>query len=328
MNYLIIVNSDEAKAYAKPVLEALQSHDVRANFYKLNGKMVEELSEHSDFSSAFKMPSREELKRRELDVVIFIGESFDRKLARRIKELDIPSCFLLITSSSDKGQKVFPQASQIFDKIFIDVPIYHESGSGELVGLYMSDVFRRSTFENDDGLLTIGMLVDDKKNLKNFIDFSKSYSKKYSECRWVVGGKACTGDRNEYFKRQNIIVQEDTFQLLKQSNVVIVDSQRKSMEAALLNCPQVTVAGKAGFLGSTKQWEPLINQVTEQNLVKNISLTKKDLIEAELDLILNNHEYCAEVLSGYQLFKDRVGMQPVARNIAQKITEWLEEKVD
>lgn len=328
MNYLIIVNSEEAIAYAEPVLEAIQRHDVRASFYKPIGKTLAEHSEHSDFSTAFKTPSKEELKRRELDMVIFVGESFDRKLARRIKELDILNCFLLITASPDKGQKAFSQASQIFDQIFTDVPIYPECENSEQVGLYMSDVFRRSTFENEDELLTIGMLIDDKKNLKNFIDFSKSYSKKHSECRWIVGGKAYTGDGNEYFKRQNIIVQEDTFQLLKQANAVIVDNQRKSMEAALLNCPQVTVAGKAGFLVSTKQWLPVINQVTKQNLIKNILSTKKDLIEDELDLILNNHEYCAEVLSGYQLFKDRVGMQPVARNIAQKITEWLEEKVD
>ena len=113
---------------------------------------------------------------------------------------------------------------------------------------------------------------------------------------------------------------------LKHSNAVIVDSDVDAVAAALMNCPQVSIIGSYGLFSFVLEKKPLLNLVAGHDLIKNFKPMATKEIQVELNQLLNDHEYCAAMLTTYQQVKEKIGTQPVARSIAQKLVEWIEDE--
>ena len=128
------------------------------------------------------------------------------------------------------------------------------------------------------------------------------------------------------------VYMDKTYEILKQSNVAIVTSGTATLEAALLNCPQVVVY-KANpvcvcvvKMMVKIKWISLVNLIAQKRVVKE--LIQKDYTSAsvlnEINLIINDPQYCAGMMADYQQLREKIGTQGASKKVADLIIEWLE----
>ena len=104
-----------------------------------------------------------------------------------------------------------------------------------------------------------------------------------------------------------------------------MDSELNSIASIILNCPQILISIKAGFLGLRKPETIIINELLDEDLLSTFSLNQVEDIIKEIQSILTDHEYCASMLTAYQGFKEKVGTGPVIRETAREIVDWIEK---
>ncbi|MEP1035114.1 hypothetical protein [Ekhidna sp.] len=327
MKYLIVTNSPESNNYAKLLAAELRRYDIRAEiFTNVNGR-VEQSNENFEFPVKSKPIKSKHLKNSGFDLLIVIGETFDKRLVQKVTSRGAFTCFFQLTLNYKDANSIYQSALTLFDKVFVDLPIHNPEANSNQIGHFLNDIIRKHHFsENYSDQLRIGALLSDEKNIGKLKKIIREFQKKSKECQWIVYVNMPTEISKSRFRSlENVKVVDSELNLLKYANAVIVDSELDSIAAAFLNCPQISISGKYGIFGFTKTKKPLINECLKTDIIKNLIPNEHELIVGELSSLLNDHEHCASMMASYQKFKDKVGTQPVARTAAQMITEWLEE---
>ncbi|MEO9482117.1 MAG: hypothetical protein ABJG47_01670 [Ekhidna sp.] len=327
MRYLIITNSQESSDFARLLANEIERFDIRSEIFTNSGKELRiHSNEECQFSSEYRRIKSAHLDQK-FDLLCVIGSTFDGRLVSKLRKLQAKTCFFQITADYSTGRKIYEQAFARFHKVYVDVPVYDLRTTSECIGHYVNDLIRKHDFKGETSEeLRIGLLINKEANFKKIPNLIKSVSEKENTCRWLIGGKEPSGKSIEYIKSfGNIDFVENRLDVLKSANAVILDSEQDSVAAALLNCPQISIAEEPGFLGFTKAAQSLINKVEGREIIKTFKSNEHEQVIGELDLVLNNHEYCATMMVGYQEFKEKLGAQPVARSAVQKITEWIEK---
>jgi len=125
-------------------------------------------------------------------------------------------------------------------------------------------------------------------------------------------------------KRPVRLVRGKTYELLKISEAALVKSGTATLEAALLNTPQV-VCYKGDFFSMLIAWMvmkvkyiSLVNLISESDVVTELtgySLNSKNLL-SELKSVIRNGEKREKILEGYKQVKEKLGPPGASARIA------------
>ncbi len=128
-------------------------------------------------------------------------------------------------------------------------------------------------------------------------------------------------------------VYEQTYDLLQQSKAALVASGTATLETALLRIPQVVcykmsggrLAYQLGKMLLNIKYISLVNLVVDKHIVKELiqQYCNPKTISAELDLILNNEAYRAQMLANYEDLSQHLGGAGASARFAKMIYQDL-----
>lgn len=122
------------------------------------------------------------------------------------------------------------------------------------------------------------------------------------------------------------IVYKQTYTLLKHADAAVVTSGTATLETALLGIPEVVIYKTnpvTFFIGSffvKVKFFSLVNLILDREAVQE--LLQENLsadIRAELEKLLHNKEYRANMLHDYALLREKLGSPGVAGRVAERI---------
>lgn len=303
MNYLIYANQEDTIAFASILAKEIFRFDIRA---VVNTAGSYEALERGLFEPDFESES---------DVLISIGFPLKSSLFRKAKAFGVKT--LLIAAS----HSVQSSRNRRYDLTFSYLPI---PDGVRYEGNYHVDLVKQQQFEGEQSGLTIGFIFDASFNqFRSFKRLLRQIHERFPKASILVSDKQIASRLESKSFGGMKPTFRSTYEILQFANAVIVVGEDSSLKAALMNCPQIYVAHERGFFRAKQA--PLISQLLGRKVLKSFSIRKANEIALELDLILSNHEYSASMLSDYQEVFIKLGGLPAARNMAQKIIDWIEE---
>ena len=256
-------------------------------------------------------------KLKQLNPSLILFFSHERKFVkytqqRQIRSLLIPLSFLLFNRSlKTNGSSIG----------------YEKLDSNAFLGSPIIESISDYKFTNFDGgkefsIAVVGITKDSISLIRSLALRNKSYSFLISKCGYDFGN----------YQSENVIFSEENrFDLLKNCNMALTFSEETSLEACLLNCPQVHIEKQSvlRFFKDKFNKKPnklLINQISRIEMVRSFVGMKidSDSLTGEIKKILDDPQYCAEILAGYQIVKEKIANKKPSREIARIINETLE----
>ncbi|MFN3530613.1 MAG: lipid-A-disaccharide synthase [Bacteroidia bacterium] len=127
------------------------------------------------------------------------------------------------------------------------------------------------------------------------------------------------------------IVFGQTYDLLKNAHAALVASGTATLETALIGCPQVVVYKGTALSFMIGKLMAKVKYVSMVNLILNRLLVKEFLqsdcnaraISPELDRVLHQESYRAEIIAGYDELKTKIGSTGASKKAADLITNFL-----
>lgn len=329
MKYLILSDDIDLYEFELILIKEIRRFDIRAQVFVIrDGEIVKQVDETINPNSRNSLTGKSSIiKNHQFDLIVNIGQDFNRKLNICANSLGTKSCYYKISKEYIKSDSLIRLAQNPLNKIFADLPIYNQNQQISCIGHFTTDLIRTHDFNiPDSDELTLGILLGNSKNVKPCMSLMSKVSERINDCKWLINSEFLSDKIKTQLKSTSTVeVVDSKLDLLKAANAVVLDSEQDAIVAALMNCPQVSIAGEKGFFGFSSTKSPLINNTLDNKLVKNFSPNHYEKLSDELLRIVNDHEYCATMMSGYQLFKDKIGSESVARNLARTMIEWLEE---
>jgi lipid-A-disaccharide synthase len=130
-------------------------------------------------------------------------------------------------------------------------------------------------------------------------------------------------------KPEITVVFGQTYNLLQQSKAAIINSGTASLEAALLNTPQVVgyavFGGKAARLVLQNvikvEWASLVNLIAGRLVVKEFLADRltTDNLKRELNCLLNDEDYRNKMFKAYEEVRERLGSAGASDKAAREI---------
>lgn len=304
MKYVIVFD-ERYENFLEPLVKEIERFDVRAEIKQVVSNQIDKNSIKS-FSP---------------ESIIYLGSATKYQKLNRLKCLHF--CIELI---SDKRVH---SASKLhnFHKVFATSPaqfnfIKLKQVAVEYLGNPLVDILRTiHTSENPSITPVIAIHLGNDPN-KTVIRRIKSLIQKKDNYSFIIisDGGALRNLDNSNCRR---ISPAEEYPMLKTSNVAITHSSTSILESLLLNVPQVVTHGPSNFLSFASRISAQ-KMIIEEEIAK--SLSKEEEIADEIDQILNDFEYCASMLDKYQIVREKIGMEPFFRRVAQQIVEEVEAK--
>ncbi len=364
MKYFIVAGERSGDLHASKLSEQIQKKDVRAEVVGFGGKYMEEsgvkvLKHYSSFSfmgflevllnlakirRALKDVKRE-IRTYQPDVLILVDfPGFNLKLASFAKKERIKTCFYISPKIWAWKERRINQIKRDIDKMLVILPFevdFYRSHAYEVqyVGNPLIDSIKDYSFDQNFSLngdqINVAVLPGSRKqeilsSTKIIGEIAKTSPKLHFHVAAVdnVEPKIYDG----YKSLPNVSVHLDkTYEILKESNVAIVTSGTATLEAALLNCPQVVVyRGHPITIFIAKllvkiKWISLVNLIANKTIVKELIQENYNpaSVLKEINLIVNDQNYCAGMMADYQELRGVIGAERASGKAAQHITEWL-----
>ncbi|MEP5612946.1 MAG: hypothetical protein ABJP45_11885 [Cyclobacteriaceae bacterium] len=350
MKYFIVSSNKHLDLLGSKIANQIASLDVRAEFLDFEGRIVPDEAQAGDYCSSLNGPSIwpirsfgivKKVKRKVFeanpDVLILVG--FDKRfvnVSRSARQAKIKTC--LIAGSSMKT-KVDGENLNLLDhssiKFLATTPVdfdflMSKRMNADYIGNPAVELIKEHKFEDDFSLneneVNIAVIPGSgRKQARRAKSFIYRMIQEKQNYNWQI---AVTSDSKEVFisfeSLGNVCVTEvPKYDLFRNCNAAMVVSPNDSLESASLNCPQVYVHLNGGRVKQAS----LVNQVAKKEVIKEFSgkNCKPATVLAELDLILNDQNYCAGILADYQMVKSKIGNDRASRKAAQIIVDWLEE---
>ena len=311
MNYKIIAQEGLGAVCARYLSEEIRRFDVRAD--------IEIDSDKSAIQPA--------------GTILIIGtSSFIRSWSKRARNAKWLFAFWLPGSNEGKplpARNVNPQL-----RFFLTLPNVVSSSTlkrikADYVGNPLVDILRKHEYDSDfneqEDVHVVALLLNANRNKVPFyLNSIRSVAKSLPQIVFVVKCDDTQKVKSDLANISNVrVVHDSKYELLKRANAAIVTDPITTLEVALANCPQLMIAPQANW-----RWffeskiPPIVNDIGERSIVKKLSTA--DAIEKELMKILQEHQYSASILAGYQLVREKIGMEPCFRKTAQLIIETIE----
>ena len=172
-----------------------------------------------------------------------------------------------------------------------------------------------------------------KQEIKNHLPLLLELSKEYAVYKFVIAGRSEIG-KDFYTKflgsYPNVeIVWNNTYALLEISKAAIISSGTASLEACLLNTPQVVIykGNKLSYLIAKRLVH--LNHISLVNIIKGSEVLRELIqddyqlshLKSALDELLENGDYTRTMLQEYQNVKAMLGNGSVSRSVASEIKQ-------
>ena len=171
--------------------------------------------------------------------------------------------------------------------------------------------------------------------IKNNLPIMAEVASRHPDFQAVIAG-APSIDINLYRSITNLnVVQDATFEIMDVADVALVTSGTATLEAALLETPQVVCFRHGVSKLVYKKYKLLLKIpfVSLTNLIANKSVVPEmlmhmctpDSVDNEFINILPGTEGRQTMISGYKLMKQKLGTEPAAQTAAIDIVDYLKK---
>lgn len=285
------------------------------------------------------------------DALVLIDfPGFNLKIAEFAKKSGIPVCYYISPKVWAWNQRRVLKIKRVVDKLFcilpFEVDFYRKWGvEVDYVGNPLLDAIAAHKadpdFLSEQGLADkpiIALLPGSRAmEISRILPIMAHVSRLFPGHHCVVAG-APNFDRSFYAKymdgQQLPIVFNATYDLLKHAEAAVVTSGTATLETALLRVPQVVVykanpiSIAIGRMVINVRFISLVNLITDMLAVRE--LIQKDCnvdrIADELDLLLNDADYRANIMENYDLLMEKMGEPGASERTADGITTFLNER--
>ena len=176
-----------------------------------------------------------------------------------------------------------------------------------------------------------------KQEISRLLPDMIAIAEKWPDYQFIVAG-APTFDRayyDQYIKDSSIkVLFNSTYDLLNNAYAAIVASGTANLETALFNVPQIVVYKGNPISITIARAMIRIRFISLVNLIMDAGVVK-ELIQAdcnpksisdELDLIVNNKDYRAQMLNNYKKLHDKMGSPGASEKTAGLIIRYASKK--
>lgn len=200
------------------------------------------------------------------------------------------------------------------------------------------DEFRKRNNLEDKPV--IGMLAGSRKQeLARILPDMLTMIEKFPEYQFVIAGAPSFTEKDyvEYIKSFNVkVLFDETYSILQHSKAAMVTSGTATLEAGLLNCPQVVCYKMWGGAFTDFMTKKVIMKVPFISLV-NLILDKESVLELfqktfslealenELQMLLSNDARRNEILSDYEELRKRTGEAGSSARAAEIMVKLLKD---
>ncbi|MEO9871129.1 hypothetical protein [Ekhidna sp.] len=294
MKYLIWSENLICKHQASLLTKELERFDVRSEII---------------FTNSSKTGLGKELFRSDPDLFIVFGSKKSNSIVKRANKLKIKTCFFY--QSLLDGQLL---GSNLLNacKIYVDLPAPDDQMGFEYSGSLLYEYIRKNESYSDQETseILISIFVSGTRDMKMAEKMRVKFQRLLPEYNFIVV------DVSKNFT--------DAIRMAVRSNAIVAMDQLSSMFSVLTNCPSVLINKKLFFKERLKN-QSIVNELLGREAISVFTQDKSVNITEEISRILLDHQYCAEIMSSFQELKLIIGMEPVARQTAQKMVDWLEE---
>ena len=285
------------------------------------------------------------------DAVVLIDfPGFNLKIAEFAKKADIPVCYYISPKVWAWNQRRVLKIKRIVDKLFcilpFEVDFYQKWGMNvDYVGNPLLDAIAAHQANPDflaENDLTdkpiIALLPGSRAmEISRLLPVMAHVSRLFPGHHCVIAG-APNFDRSFYAKymdgQQLPIVFNATYDLLKHAEAAVVTSGTATLETALLRVPQVVVykanpiSIAIGRMVIKVRFISLVNLITDMLAVRELIQKdcNADRIADELDLLINDADYRANIMENYDLLMEKMGDPGASGHTADGITAFLNER--
>ncbi|WP_462280613.1 lipid-A-disaccharide synthase [Salinivirga cyanobacteriivorans] len=186
----------------------------------------------------------------------------------------------------------------------------------------------------------IGLLPGSRRQeIKGLLPMMLRLKPHFPEYQFLIS--AAPGISADYYAqfmdddKNNNLIHNDTYQMVKHADACIVASGTAALETALIGTPQVAVykvgggilAHAVGRLVIKVKWATLVNLIMQKEIIKE--LLQKDFtfakLKKELKAILPNGEKRANLLNQYQELYTKMGNSGASARAAESMVKRLKE---
>ena len=281
------------------------------------------------------------------DVLILIDfPGFNLKIAAFAKKNNLPVNYYISPKVWAWNQKRVLRIKRIVDHLFcilpFEVDFYKSWGMDvDYVGNPLLDAV--AAFKPDAGFLQknnlenkkiIALLPGSRKQEINYLlPDMLAVADQYPGYQFVVAGApSFNADYYEQYLqgRQIPVLFNTTYDILSNAHAAVVASGTATLETALFNVPQVVVyKGNPISIGIAKMVVK-IEHISLVNLIMNSGVVKEliqqdctpQTIGDELNLILNNKDYCQTMLANYDTLDQKMGTPGASAKTAVLIVKY------
>jgi lipid-A-disaccharide synthase len=178
-----------------------------------------------------------------------------------------------------------------------------------------------------------------KQEIKFLLPMMLQMQNDFPQYQFLIS--AAPGIREDYYdqfiSKDNKLIKNDTYQLLKHADGAIVASGTAALETALIGTPQVAVYKVTGGMLSQiigrivikVKWATLVNLIMQKEIIKE--LLQKDFtynkLKKELAAILPGGEKREELIKNYRELHSKMGNTGASARAAESMVEHLKAKV-
>ena len=285
------------------------------------------------------------------DVVLLVDFSgYNLRIARFVKEHGLKVFYYISPKIWAWNTKRAYKIKALVDRMFVIMPFEKEfykrydyevdyvgNPVYDSVSTFIPDIhFRRSKGLNEKPIIAI-LPGSRKQEVKNMLGYMAQVIPSFKDYQFVIAGVTnLPKSYYQVFEEKGIkVLYDDTYDLLSNSAAAIVTSGTATLETAMFEVPQV-VCYKTGALSYAigkpllkVKFISLVNLIAGREVVKELlqGLFTPANIIAELNNILNDSAYRADMLGGYKEVKNILGSPGTSGKAAKLMVGYLKSEL-
>ena len=286
------------------------------------------------------------------DIIIYIDfPGFNLRIAEWAKKNGFNNHYYISPQIWAWKESRIKLIKKVIDKMYVILPFekkfYKEKHNFDVsfVGHPLMDEINKRNSEDTSKLSqnisknkTILLLPGSRdQEIKKLLPIMLSVVSKFKDYKFIIGAAPSQklSIYQDYIKDSNVeIIQNKTYELLKNCTAAIVTSGTATLESALFKVPQIVcyksswttyLIGK--ILLKNLNYISLVNLIANKLIVKELiqnSCSKKNLIK-ELNIILEKEER-AKIISNYNKLENSLGGRGASNKTAKIIYNYLVEE--
>jgi len=370
MKYYIIAGEASGDLHASNLIEALKKEDQNAEFRGIGGDLMQkqglQLLKHykeSAFMGFLEVvlnlkPILENLQLCKTDIINYKADciilvdypGFNLKIAKFAHLQGIKVLYYISPKIWAWKTSRIKQIKQYVNKMYVIFPFeieFYNKYNFEVnyVGNPLIDSIEAKrhnfpsieTFIEKNNLTTtpiIAMVAGSRKQeIANILPEMLKVISKFPEYQFVIAGAPSI--EKEFYQKYIVekkvkLIFNQTYELMHFAQAGIVTSGTATLEAALLNLPQVVVYKTSKISYSIAKQVVSIKFISLVNLIMNKEVVKEFIqnkltikIIDELNNILNSTNYKKNMLENYSELQKKIGQQGASKQCAKLINEFM-----